>query len=89
MFCLNHGTRDAEGNWPFGPGLRALDDKKKSNCAENSSREQFASQSSKRDTRFSRSAAAESGPEATSPLKGNDGRKRKGGGVLKEYRKVN
>jgi hypothetical protein len=39
MFCLNHGTRDAEGNWPFGPGLRALDDKKKSNSAENSSRE--------------------------------------------------
>jgi hypothetical protein len=27
-------------------------------------------------------------PEATTPLKGNDGRKCKGGGVLKEYKKV-
>jgi hypothetical protein len=88
MFCQNPGTRDADGNWPFGPGLRAPDDKKKSNSTENSTREQFASQSGRRDTRFSSSAAAEPGPEATSPLKGNDGRKRKGGGVLKEYRKV-
>jgi hypothetical protein len=53
----------------------------------NSSREQHASQSSKRETRFS-STTGEAVAEATSPPRKNGGLIRKGEGVKQVYRKV-
>jgi hypothetical protein len=87
LYCQNPGTRDANGNLPFDASLRAPDERKKVGSNENSSREQFANQSSRRDARYS-STAAETGPEATSPQKKNDARKRKGDMQTKVYRKV-
>jgi hypothetical protein len=77
LYCPVPGKRDAEGNWQFGAGLRASDEKKKSGLNENSSRDQFASQNSKKETRFS-SNAGEAVPEVTSPGKYRGGFKRGG-----------
>jgi hypothetical protein len=81
------GTRGADENWPFGAGLRAPEDRKKAGSNENSSREQPANQSSKKETRFS-STAGETGNEVTSPPRKNANLKRKGNGVKEVYRKV-
>jgi hypothetical protein len=86
LFCPTPGLRDADGNWPFGTGLRATDERKKTGSSENSFREQFASQSSKRDTKFSSTVGNAVG--VTSPSKQTEGNKGKGGGFRQVYRPV-
>ena len=87
LFCQSPGSRDADGNLPFGAGLRAPDDRKKAGSSDNSSREHYGGQNSKRDSTFS-SSAAEPYADVTSPLKKYDGRKRKGKYDKKVYRRV-
>jgi hypothetical protein len=87
LLCPTPGPRDANGNLPYGAGLRALDERKKTNSNENSSREQPSGQNGKWETRFS-SNAREAGVEVSSPVKRNDGRKRKVDKVAKVYQKV-
>ncbi|KAM0887769.1 hypothetical protein ACQ4PT_028791 [Festuca glaucescens] len=87
LFCPNPGTRDANGKLPFDDDLRAPDERKKASSNENSSREQYTNQNSRRDTSFS-STATERGHEVTSPAKKNDARKRKGDTSTKVYRPV-
>jgi hypothetical protein len=88
LFCPTPGTRDADGSWPFGAGLRAPDERKKSGSNENPSREQFASQNSKRESKSS-STAGNARNDVTSPNKYTGGIKRKGDGTKQVYRKVN
>jgi hypothetical protein len=85
MVCPTPGSRDEEGNLPFGPELRA-DDKKKAASAENSLKEKVYSKNSGRDTSSS-STAADGGGEVTSPEKRKTLNKRKGGSQ-QIYRKV-
>ncbi|KAM0863587.1 hypothetical protein ACQ4PT_044496 [Festuca glaucescens] len=68
-------------------GLRALDERKKSNSTENSSREQFNGQNSKWERKFS-SNAREPGAEVNFPVRRNDGQKRKVDKTTKVYQKV-
>jgi hypothetical protein len=67
--------------------LRAIDERKKTGSSENSFREQFASQSSKRDTKFS-STVGNAGVGVTSPSKQTEGNKGKGGGFRQVYMPV-
>jgi hypothetical protein len=87
LFCPTPGVRDTEGNWPFGAGLRASDDRKKTGSNDNSSREHYDGQSNKRDTKFSKTAG-NAGVEVTPPVKTAAGIKRKGDGTKQVYRKV-
>jgi hypothetical protein len=87
LFCPTPGQRDDEGKWPFGTGLRAPDERKKAGSNDSSSRDQYAAQNSKRDTKFS-SNAGPSATEVTSPGKKKGGFKRNGDGLTKVYRKV-
>jgi hypothetical protein len=84
LLCPTPGIRDADGNWPFGVGLRAPDERKKAGPSENSSRDQSASQNSKRDTKFS-STTGDAGVEMKLPSKQTGGYKRKGGGFRQVY----
>ena len=77
LICLKSGTRDAKGVWPFGQGLRALDDRKKAYSGEISCREQSVPQNNKANTKNS-STEVECGTEVTSPLKNQNQNKRKG-----------
>jgi hypothetical protein len=67
LLCPTPGTRDADGNLPYGKGLRAPDERRKSSFSEGSSGG-YANHNNKADTRGS-STAAETGCKATSPLK--------------------
>jgi hypothetical protein len=87
LVCLTPGTRDANGNLPYAAGLRAPDERKKSSSNDNSSREQFAGQGCRGDTKFS-SNVRETGAAVTSPLKKKDERKRKGNVQKQVYRRV-
>ncbi|KAM0850525.1 hypothetical protein ACQ4PT_053028 [Festuca glaucescens] len=75
LLCTTQGPRDAEGKLPYGAGLRAPDERKKSSSAEKSSWDQFH-QNSKRETKFSSNSRA-TGVEVNSPENKNEGRKRK------------
>uniref|UniRef100_A0ACD5U3J6 Uncharacterized protein n=1 Tax=Avena sativa TaxID=4498 RepID=A0ACD5U3J6_AVESA len=86
IFCPTPGSTDADGNLPFGPELRADDDRKKTGSAENSSRDRQGSQNGKHATNLS-SSVPETGEEVNSPVKKNAQHKRKG--VHQQvYRKV-
>jgi hypothetical protein len=84
LLCPTPGIRDADGNWPFGAGLRAPDERKKAGPSENSSRDQSASQNSKRDTKSS-STTGDAGVEMKLPSKQSGSYKRKGGGSRQVY----
>ncbi|KAM0917104.1 hypothetical protein ACQ4PT_009734 [Festuca glaucescens] len=87
LMCLTPGSRDANDSLPYGKGLRAPDEKKRS-YSEGSTREQFSALASNADTRNS-SNAAEKGVEVRSPLKkNNSNNKRKAGAVKQVYRRV-
>jgi hypothetical protein len=86
LFCLVPGSRDANGNLPFGPELRAAD-RKKSGSADNSSREKSFSQNSRHASNFSKTTL-EPGVEVISPEKRTNQNKRKGVQTQKEYKKV-
>lgn len=62
------GTRDDNGDLPFGKGLRAQDERKKTMSGDSSTRESFAASKSKADTRNS-STTAKSMTKVTSPVK--------------------
>ncbi|KAM0896989.1 hypothetical protein ACQ4PT_022848 [Festuca glaucescens] len=89
LMCPTPGTRDEDGSLPYGASLRALDEGKRSGSNDNSSREHFAGQNSRWETKFS-SNVPEAGGEATSPAKKSEGRKRKGNANVPKlmYRKV-
>lgn len=53
LLCPTPGTRDENGDFPFGKGLRAPDDRKRSASSEGSMREHSISQNSKAKTRNS------------------------------------
>jgi hypothetical protein len=87
LLCPTLSSRNDNGEWPFGAGLRAPDDRKKSGSFENSPREHFASHNSKRETKFS-SNVPDARAEVTSPSNTAGGVKRKGDGTRKVYRPV-
>ena len=86
LFCPTPGSRDTNGNLPFGPELRA-DDRKKSFSADNVSRGKSSTQNSKFASN-SYSNAVETGVEVTSPAKKNNINKRKTVTPQKVYRQV-
>jgi hypothetical protein len=87
LLCPTPGTRDANGDLPFGKGLRVPDEWKKSSYCEGSSGGQGSFQKNKADTRSSTSAA-EKRPEVTSPQKKDNLNKRKAMHQSQVYRKV-
>jgi hypothetical protein len=87
LFCPTPGSKDEYGKWPFGAGLRAPDDRKKSGSSENSSRDNAASHNSKRETSFS-STMGEARADVISPGTNTGRFKRTGDGTKKVYRKV-
>lgn len=78
LHCSTPRTRDANGELPFGRGLRVTDERKKASSSENMSKEHTSNQNNKAETRGS-STAAEKGVEVTSPAKNRNQNKRKGG----------
>ncbi|KAM0851118.1 hypothetical protein ACQ4PT_052627 [Festuca glaucescens] len=86
-FCPTPGTRDANGVLPFGKGLRAPDEWKRTPFSESLSGGQSFSKNNKAETRGS-SNVAEAGTEAASPLKNNNSAKRKANTQTKVYRRV-
>jgi hypothetical protein len=85
-FCPAPGNRDANGNLPFGPELRA-GDRKKASSAENSSRENAFSHNGKFASNSS-STAADKRAEVTSPDNRKALNKRKGVHQQQVYRRV-
>lgn len=90
LFCPTPGTRDANGNLPFGRGLRAADEYRRATSSESSNKEQNSAKGNKQDTGNSSNAEKTDG-EVNSPVKRNQNRnKRKGGTEAPKqvYRKV-
>jgi hypothetical protein len=76
ILCPTPGTRDANGDLPFGKGLRAPDDWKRSSFSEGTSGGWNSSKNDRSDSKFSRTAA-QAGREAVSPPKNVNANKRK------------
>ncbi|KAM0892727.1 hypothetical protein ACQ4PT_025562 [Festuca glaucescens] len=87
LLCPTPGTRGPSGELPFGKGLRAADEWRKSSYSNGSMDDKGVSQNGKADTRSS-STSAEVSSDATSPLKRGNLNKRKPGTSVKVYRKV-
>jgi hypothetical protein len=85
LLCPSPGTRDANGDLPFGKSLRATDERRR--YSEGSTGEHSFSQKDKTETRGS-SNVKEAGVEATSPLKPKSINKRKAGAHTHTYRRV-
>ncbi|KAM0904561.1 hypothetical protein ACQ4PT_017923 [Festuca glaucescens] len=81
------GTRDSNGNLPFGKDLIAPNEGRRTSYIEGSTGEPSFTHQNKADTRTS-STRAEVGPEATSLLKKQNINKRKMGTQTKVYRQV-
>ena len=86
LVCPTPGTRDENGELPFGKGLLPSDEKKKAASSEGSSRTQPA-KSNRNETRNS-SNAATAEAEVNSPVKRKTAPKRKGGPPNQVYRRV-
>lgn len=89
LVCTTPGTRDEHGDLPFGKGLRAQDERRKSGAGDSSSstRDNSAPKS-KAETRNS-STAGKSAAEVTSLVKQpRYQQKRKGGPQAQVYRRV-
>lgn len=89
LHCPTLGTRDENGDLPFGPKLRALEEYKASAASATSSKEQNYSSNSKKESRTSsshRDKAADA--EVNSPVKPTYQQKRKGAQREQEYRPV-
>jgi hypothetical protein len=77
LLCPTPGTRDATGDLPFGKGLRAPDDWKKSSFSEGSSGGQGSFKNERAETRSSTNA--EHGSEAMPPqMKGMVNKRKRG-----------
>jgi hypothetical protein len=85
LICSTPGTRDANGDLPYGKGLRAADERKRA-YSEGSSGGQSSAPNTKAETRNS-STAGDKSKEVTSPVK-KFPYKRKAGVQQQIYRKV-
>lgn len=68
LFCPTPGPRDEKGELPFGPKLRAPEEKKKTASGDSSNKEQFSGPSSQRESKNSSNVGKE-GVEVNSPVK--------------------
>ena len=85
IMCPTPDPRDEKGNLPFGPKLRAPEQRGKATSADNSSHEQDTEPSSHRESKNSSNAGK--GEEVTSPAKERANIKRKGA-PKQVYRRV-
>jgi hypothetical protein len=85
LLCPTPGTRDANGDLPYGKSLRATDERRR--YSEGSTGESSFPPKDKAETRGS-SNAKDAGLEATSPLKPKNLNKRKAGAQTQVYRRV-
>lgn len=88
LYCPTPGKRDKNGELPFGPNLRAPEDRKKAFSGDSAQRDNASANTSKRESKNSSNVAAgKSTAEVTSPIK-NRPPKRKDV-PTQEYRRVN
>ncbi|KAM0821777.1 hypothetical protein ACQ4PT_071956 [Festuca glaucescens] len=87
LLCPTQGFRDSNEDLPFGKGLRAPEEGRRTNYSEGSTGESSFNLQNKAGTRSS-SNREEDGIETTSPLKKQNFNKRKAGTTTQVYRKV-
>ncbi|KAE8801746.1 Alanyl-tRNA synthetase [Hordeum vulgare] len=77
LYCPNPGPRDAKGDLPFGPKLRASDDWKKAASGESSNKEHYSGTSNQRESNNSTTSTKGGNVEVNSPVKNRTNYKRK------------
>ncbi|KAE8772212.1 hypothetical protein D1007_55794 [Hordeum vulgare] len=77
IYCSTPGPRDANGDLPFGPKLRASDDWKKASSGDSSNKEHYSGASNQRESKNSSSSAKGGTAEVNSPVKNRLNNKRK------------
>lgn len=88
LYCPTPGKRDIHGNLPFGPSLRASDERKKASSNDSSSKQGTAANQSKRESNNSSNVgASKATPEVNSPAKNRPIKRKEV--PRQEYRRVN
>ncbi|KAE8801079.1 hypothetical protein D1007_23290 [Hordeum vulgare] len=77
LYCPNPGPRDAKGDLPFGPKLRASDDWKKVASGDSSNKEHYSGTSNQRESKNSTTSTKGGNIEVNSPVKNRTNYKRK------------
>lgn len=77
LYCPNPGPRDAKGDLPFGPKLRASDDWKKAASGDSSNKEHYSGTSNQRESKNSTTSTRGGHAEVNSPVKNRTNYKRK------------